>query len=151
MTPRITIVEQWLIQTPRCFFCKNKEVISMKKNFLLLFIVIAIGLCGCTDKSEILEESITVGDYVMEKSEEIIKPIVQLKDDNKFIFNYSALSSYIALGSYEVDDDSNLILKTEDGKFRYVFKINEKTLIFNSKESAAMPSYVNIPDGSIFK
>lgn len=124
----------------------------MKKTFILvLFIAIAIGLCGCIDKSETLEESIAIGDYVMEKSEEIAKPTVQLKDDNKFTFNYSALSSYMAFGSYEVDDDSNLILKTDDGEFQYVFKIKEKTLIFNSKESAEMPSYVNIPDGSIFK
>lgn len=97
------------------------------------------------------EESIAIGDYIMEKSEEIAKPTVQLKDGNKFIFNYSPLSSYMALGSYEVDDDSNLILKTDDGEFQYVFKIKEKTLIFNSEESAVIPSYVSIPDGSIFK
>lgn len=97
------------------------------------------------------EESIAIGDYIMEKSEEVAKPTVQLKEDNKFIFNYSVLSSYIAIGSYDVDDDSNLILKTDDGKFQYVFKIKGKTLIFNLEESAEMPSYVNIPDGSIFK
>lgn len=32
--------------------------------------------------------------------------------------------SYIAIGSYEVNDD-NLILKTDDGKYKYVFKIKE--------------------------
>jgi uncharacterized protein YegP (UPF0339 family) len=57
----------------------------------------------------------------------------------------------MALGTYEVDDDSNLILKTDDGKFQFVFKVKERTLIFNSEESAEMSSYVNIPDGSIFK
>jgi hypothetical protein len=124
----------------------------VKKIFILaLFITIVIGLCGCFDKSETLEESISVGDYVMEKSEEIAKPTVQIKDDNKFIFNYSPISSYMALGTYEVDDDSNLILKTDDGKFQFVFKVKERTLIFNSEESAEMSSYVNIPDGSIFK
>ena len=124
----------------------------MKKTFVfVLFITIAIGLYGCSDKFETLEESISVGDYVMEKSDEIVKPTVQIKDDNKFIFNYSPLSSYMALGSYEVDDNHNLILKTDDGKFQYVFKLKGKTLIFNSEESAEMLSYANIPDGSIFK
>jgi len=124
----------------------------VKKIFILaLFIAIVIGLCGCSDKSETLEESISVGDYVMEKSDEIMKPTVQIKDDNKFIFNYSPLSSYMALGFYEVDDENNLILKTDDGKFQYVFKLKEKNLIFNSEETAEMQSYVNIPDGSIFK
>jgi hypothetical protein len=124
----------------------------VKKIFILaLFITIVIGLCGCFDKSETLEESISVGDYVMEKSEEIAKPTVRIKDDNKFIFNYSPISSYMALGTYEIDDDSNLLLKTDDGKFQYVFRVKERTLIFNSEESAEMPSYVSIPDGSIFK
>jgi hypothetical protein len=124
----------------------------VKKIFILaLFITIVIGLCGCSDKSETLEESISVGDYVMEKSEEIAKPTVRIKDDNKFIFNYSPISSYMALGTYEIDDDSNLLLKTDDGKFQYVFRVKERTLIFNSEESAEMPSYVSIPDGSIFK
>lgn len=97
------------------------------------------------------EESIAIGDYIMEESEEVAKPTIQLKNGNKFIFNYSPLSSYMAIGSYEVDDNSNLILKTDDEEFQYVFKIKEKTLIFNLEESSQMPSYVKIPDGSIFK
>lgn len=39
------------------------------------------------------EESIAIGDYIMEKSGEVGEPNVQLKDDNKFIFNYSVLIS----------------------------------------------------------
>jgi len=123
----------------------------MKKIFILvLSIVIVMGSSGCSDKSKTIEESIPVGDYVMEKSEEIIKPTIKLEDDNRFTFIYSALSSYIALGSYEVDDN-NMILKTDDGQFQYVFKIKDKTLNFNSKESAEMPSYANVPDGAIFE
>ncbi len=36
--------------------------------------------------------------------------MVSLEDSNKFTFTYSVLSSYIGIGSYEVDD-GNLILK----------------------------------------
>ena len=58
--------------------------------------------------------------------------------------------SYRALGSYEIYDDRSLIPKTDDGEFKFVFTLKEKTLIFNLGESAEMPPYVNIPDGSIF-
>lgn len=87
----------------------------MKKIFIsVLFVAIVFVFSGCADKSETSQKSLAVGKYVMEESDEVIKPNIQLQDDNKFIFNYSALSSYIAIGSYEVDDDSKLILKTDD-------------------------------------
>ena len=60
------------------------------------------------------------------------------------------LSSYYAIGSYEIDDGS-LILKTDDGKYKYVFKIEDNTLIFNEKESSEIPSYANVPDGAVFE
>ena len=60
----------------------------MKKTFVfVLFITIAIVLCGCTNKSEPSEEAIPLGDYVMKESEEIAKPTVQIQDDKK-IYNY---------------------------------------------------------------
>jgi hypothetical protein len=117
---------------------------------IIIVVVVAIGLLS-NPKDEAGEVSIPIEKYVMEQSEEIAKPTVRLETDNKFVFNYSALSSYYATGSYQIDNDNSLILKTDDGKFQYVFKIKEKTLIFDSKESAEMPLYANIPDGSIFK
>jgi hypothetical protein len=96
------------------------------------------------------EQHIVIGNYVMQASKEPVKPIVSLEDSNKFTFTYSALSSYIAIGSYEVDDD-NLILKTDDGKYKYIFKIKDNALIFNAKESSQIPSFANVPDGTIFE
>jgi hypothetical protein len=75
---------------------------------------------------------------------------VSLEDGNRFTFTYSLLSSYYAVGSYEIDD-GNLILTTDDGENKYVFKIKDKTLIFNAKESSEIPSYANVPDGAVFE
>ena len=118
------------------------------RRFLLL--VLTLVLVGCSNNPKTTEQYIPVGTYIMQESEEPVKPIVSLEDSNKFIFTYSALSSYIAIGTYEVDDD-NLILKTNDGKYKYVFKIEDNTLIFNATESSEIPSFANVPDGTIFK
>ena len=123
----------------------------MKKFFaLVLSIAILMGLSGCSNKTKTTEQYIPVGDYIMQESEEPGKPIVSLEDSNRFHFNYSMLSSYYAVGSYEEDGD-NLILKTDDGKYKYVFKIKDNTLIFNAKESSEIPSYANVTDGAIFE
>ena len=121
----------------------------MKKIFtLVLSVALIIGVSGCSNN--VKTEPIPVGTYEMNKSEEALKPSVLLEEDNKFTFNYSVLSSYIAVGSYEEDGD-DLILKTDDNEFEYVFKIKGKTLIFNEKGSSEMPSFANVKDGSIFE
>jgi hypothetical protein len=86
----------------------------------------------------------------MQESEEPIKPVVLLEDNNKFSFPYSLLSSYIAMGSYEIDGDG-LLLQTDDGQYKYVFKIKDNTLIFNAKDSSEIPPFDNVPDGATFK
>jgi hypothetical protein len=84
----------------------------MKKLlFMKFFLLVSIWvLVGCSDNPKTTEQYITVGTYVMQESEEPEKPMVSLEDSNKFTFTYSVLSSYIGIGSYEVDD-GNLILK----------------------------------------
>ncbi len=117
-------------------------------KFLLL--VLAWVLVGCSSSLKTADQYIPTGNYIMQESEEPSKPIVLLKDGNRFTFNYSMLSSYYAIGSYEIDD-GNLILRTDDGENKYVFKIKDNTLIFNAKESSEIPSYANVPDGAVFK
>ena len=130
------------------------EVGAMKKLFymkcLLLLMVLTWTLIGCSNNSKTTDQSISVGTYIMEESEEVIKPVVSLQADNKFTFTYSMLSSYLPIGSYEVDN-GNLILKTDDNKYKYVFKIKDNSLIFNEKESSEMPSFANVPNGAIFE
>ena len=117
-------------------------------KFLLL--VLALVIVGCSNTPETADQYIPSGNYIMQESEEPSKPIVLLKDGNRFTFTYSLLSSYYAIGSYEIDD-GNLILKTDDGEYKYVFKIKDNTLIFNAKESSEIPSYAIVPDGAVFE
>ena len=117
-------------------------------KFLLL--VLALVIVGCSNTPETADQYIPSGNYILQESEEPSKPTVSLKDGNRFTFTYSLLSSYYAIGSYEIDD-GNLILKTDDGEYKYMFKIKDNTLIFNAKESSEIPSYANVPDGAAFE
>jgi len=123
------------------------------KRFIFMMFLLLVSLwvlIGCSNNLKTTEQYIPVGTYVMQESEEPVKPNVSLKDSNKFTFIYSVLSSYIPMGSY-VEEDGNLILKTDGGEFKYVFKVKDSTLIFNAKESSGIPSFANVPDGAIFK
>jgi len=124
----------------------------MKKLLFLmvLLLVLAWVLVGCSGSPKTVHQYIPSGNYIMQESEEPSKPTVSLEDGNRFTFTYSLLSSYYAVGSYEIDD-GNLILKTDDGEYKYVFKIKDNTLIFNAKESSEIPSYANVPDGAVFE
>lgn len=124
----------------------------MKKllSIMLLLLVLAWVLAGCSSTLKMAVQNIPVGNYIMQEAEEPAKPIVLLKDGYRFTFNYSMLSSYYAIGSYEIDD-GNLILRTDDGENKYVFKIKDNILVFNEKESSEIPSYANVPGGAVFK
>lgn len=124
-----------------------KNLLYVKYLFLLMVLIWA--LIGCSNNPKTTEQYIPIGTYAMQESEEPVKPVVSLEDSNKFTFSYSVLSSYIAIGSYEVDDD-NLILRTDDGEYKYVFKIKDDILIFDEKESSKIPSFANVSDGAIF-
>ncbi|MPN15660.1 hypothetical protein SDC9_162994 [bioreactor metagenome] len=129
------------------------EVNDMKKLvfYMFLLVILTWTLVGYSKNANANDEQyIHTGTYIMQESQEPVKPIVSLKDSNNFTFTYSALSSYIAIGSYEVYD-GNLILKTDHDKYRYVFKIKDNALIFNAKQSSKIPSFANVPDGAIFK
>ncbi|HOC08125.1 MAG TPA: hypothetical protein PKN88_01200 [Bacillota bacterium] len=123
-----------------------KKLLSM----MLLLLVLAWVFVGCSKTPKTAVQNIPVGTYIMRESKEPAKPTVSLEDGNRFTFTYSLLSSYYAIGSYEIDD-GNLILKTDDGEYKYMFKIKDNTLIFNAKESSEIPSYANVPDGAAFE
>ena len=123
-----------------------KKLLSM----MLLLLVLAWVFVGCSKTPKTAVQNIPVGTYIMRESKEPAKPTVSLEDGNRFTFTYSLLSSYYAIGSYEIDD-GNLILKTDDGEYKYMFKIKDNTLIFNAKESSEIPSYANVPDGAVFE
>ncbi len=74
---------------------------------------------------------------------------VSLHDDGTFQFEFSPLSSYIGFGSYRQEGD-RLILETQDGKFTYVFTIEQDCLIFDGERSSDMVWFSGLTDGARF-
>lgn len=99
--------------------------------------------------------------YVFENSVDPLKPTLILNKDKKtFFFSYSALSSYIATGTYRWEDNM-LILSAEDGKHGYAFRKENKILIFDAERSSPIPEYKYngedksaqspVPHGAVFE
>ena len=100
--------------------------------------------------------------YTYEESvEEMSKPYLSLdKENRKFQFFWSMLSSYIAQGTYEVEDNE-IICKTDDGNNVYTFEILEgEGYKFIESKSSKIPKYkyssdakealAPVVDGAIF-
>lgn len=121
---------------------------KIKRSICFCILLLSI-LCGCTISKT---DNLLLGKYIFEDSKEIIKPYVLLKENNKFLFEYSALSSYLNYGTYKVENDI-LILTTEDEAYTYVFQIDNGNLYFDSELSTEIISYKEDPligDGSKF-
>ena len=96
-----------------------------------------------------------------ESAEEMSKPYLSLdKENRKFQFFWSMLSSYIAQGTYEVKDNE-IICKTDDGNNVYTFEILEgEGYKFIESKSSQIPKYkyssdakealAPVVDGAIF-
>ncbi len=81
--------------------------------------------------------------YTYEESvEEMSKPYLMLdKENRKFQFFWSMFSSYIAQGTYEVEDNE-IICKTDDGNNVYTFEILEgEGYKFIESKSSRIPKY----------
>ncbi len=100
--------------------------------------------------------------YTYEESvEQMSKPYLSLdKENRKFQFFWSMLSSYIAQGTYEVIDNE-IICKTDDRKNTYTFEILEgEGYKFIESKSSRIPKYkyssnakealAPVVDGAIF-
>ena len=98
---------------------------------------------GTTNDSEVLAS------YVCKDSKGAMAPSVTLYEDGEFTFFFSAYSSYIGYGTYQMDGDT-LTLRTDDGRFLYTFEIVEDTLVFDEENSSEALWYSNITDGSVF-
>lgn len=108
--------------------------------------------------SDILTENTGVYTYV--DSPESISPTLNLNYTEKtFTFSYSGFSSYIARGEF-VTSGKNIICKTEDGKYNYVFEKSDNAYIFDADKSSPIPKYKYsensepvspVPDKALFK
>ena len=88
--------------------------------------------------------------YVFTKSEETIKPSIALFDNGKFTFTFSAISSYFGHGEYNLEDE-HLTLKTDDGRYIYVFDVVDDCLVFDADMSSKELWYSDIYDGAVFE
>jgi hypothetical protein len=61
--------------------------------------------------------------------------IVSLYEDQTFQFVFSPVSSYLGLGTYEIKD-GRLILSTDDGRYTFVFEMQEDRLVFIQTENS---------------
>lgn len=68
--------------------------------------------------------------------EELILQIILDENNKSFSFSYDVLSSYLAVGTYMMENEQ-LKLETDDGKYHYTFDIiDDNTLKFNQENSS---------------
>ena len=111
-----------------------------------------------------IEGAMVFDDYnllVFNESPDAVAPTVILgRKDNRFQFYWSALSSYIAIGTYELTDDKLILTTDDDYKNVYVFEKTAEGYAFAAEESAKLPQYKYsqngeaespVPDGAVFR
>lgn len=95
--------------------------------------------------------------YTLESSSEYIKPYINLKN-GRFVFFTSVYSSYLCEGEYELTNDK-LTLKSNDGRYTYVFNVDGENMVFDAKNSSEPEKFKpsanaepvpTIQDGDIF-
>lgn len=99
--------------------------------------------------------------YIYKDSVDPLAPQFTLFPRTKqFQFTYSAFSSYLPYGTYDLTD-STLTLRTDDGKNVYVFKVQKNGFAFDAAQSSSIPQYKYsgdaqeaqspVPDGAVFQ
>ena len=128
------------------------EVTEMKKLLYILIITMffVFSLSGC-DKASDKNAELLLKSYEYEKSGEPLKPNVTLDEDNKFSFCYSFLSSYLPVGTYEIENGNLILIPDDDLNNQYIFEIEDETLIFNAEKSSELPDFAGVPNGAVFK
>lgn len=109
---------------------------------------------------EMVELSETEEEYLYADSIDPGTPKLLLQPvDQTFSFGWSAFSSYLAFGTYTLEDDI-LTCKTTDGLYTFVFKKISNGYMFDASKSSTIPSYkysadseqaeCPVPDGAKF-
>lgn len=153
--------------TPEQLFEENEEILCLKSDtsadcyFLWqkngdLYLAIAFGdkdfravykLSAVTSSADATQTVWTGTEYRMTDagSGKTVPTLTLNRSDNSFSFTFDPLSSYLNYGTYE-RANGKIICKTDDGQFRYVFKVtDEATLVFDKKSS----SPVTVTDSKI--
>lgn len=126
------------------------EGTAMMKRLIavMLLIVLCITISACAEKSS--DKGLELRKYSFQESDDIVPASVTLMEDNKFQFIFSAMSSYICMGSYSVDGDK-LLLNADEGGFYYTFNITADGLVFDAENSSDNLWFADFTDGSVFR
>lgn len=115
------------------------------KAFTAAMALSALTACANTHDNQLVPNRI----YTNTESEEPLKPCIIIEENNKFQFVFSAVSSYIGVGTYIVDGNT-VILNTDDGDYHYTFTIKDNTLIFDAENSSENTWFSNLNNGAVF-
>ncbi len=107
-------------------------------------------ICAEVDPDSVFPSGEPVGTYAYNGGDLTKTATVCLFDDGQFQFIFSPLSSYIAIGSYTIENN-RLMLHTHDGMFVYAFDMVDDTLVFDAEASTDRVWYSGITDGSVFE
>ena len=108
-----------------------------------------------TDETFEGKESIKTYTLVSDETDLPLPTLTLDQEEGTFSFAYDVLSSYLAVGTYEIHGDK-VELPTEDGTFHYTFySADEDTLRFSADESSDVQLTDNrigavITDGAVF-
>lgn len=127
----------------------------MKKILLIAVFIVVLSSCVYSKKEPVLVKQISlqIGTYYLENTKEgFPAPYITLKENQEFIFEYSALSSTIPIGSYEMKEDNLILTNNSEKGEQYYFKIEEEKLIFQKEQSSELPIFARetICDGAVF-
>lgn len=119
----------------------------MKKISAALLCAVLLCLTGCRDNGLSYYPRV----YVLEGSDDPMPASVILYEDGRFQLHFSALSSYIGVGRYTVENDTLVLRTDDDGGFVYTFDVGNDKLVFNAERSSEIVWFSGMKDGSVFK
>ncbi len=102
------------------------------------------------DSTTFLNQGELIRTYEFKGKEAMHTASISLYDNQEFLFVFSPLSSYIGHGKYTIEE-RRLTLKTEDGKYTYVFDRVDDKLVFDAEASSDRVWYSGITSGSVFE
>ena len=109
---------------------------------LLCTLTLALGITACTTEPAPEEVTLPLGAYTItgDEADILMAPTLTLMADNQATLVSSPFSSYLGMGTYEIEGNS-LVLTTGDGENVYVFSISSGELLFEAEKSSAMNFY----------
>ena len=97
--------------------------------------------------------------YKYDLSPDPMPATLKLMSDGTATFTYSALSSYLNIGTY-TNDGEKIVMTTDDNLYRFTFIIDGEKLIFDAKNSSELQRFryesdgapiCPVPDGAVFE